>query len=129
MADIIYYIVLYSVLGMACIVLCAIFYAIISTLWEDHKWKKQMSEFADDITCLMDHHISEDPIGVGDPHSDTIEKSFTKNDFRYSNEYWKYTFEDGKSKKSDHPLSNEELKPLTDVHGPVKHDGLEVIKI
>lgn len=68
-------------------------------------------------------------IGVGDPHSDTIEKSFSKNDFRYSDEYWKYTFEDGESEKSDHPLNYEELKPLVDIHGPVKQDGLEVIKL
>ncbi len=68
-------------------------------------------------------------VTTGDRHSDTIEKSFSKNDFRYSEEYWKYTFEDGKSKNSDHPLSYEEMKPLTDVHGPVKDNGLEVIKV
>ena len=129
MADIIYYIILYMALCIGCILLCAISYSIISTLWEDHKWKKQMKEWEADMICFMDHHISEDPIGIGDPHSDTIEKSFTKNDFRYSNEYWKYTFEDGKSEKSDHPLSNEELKPLVDIHGPVKPEGLEVIKL
>ncbi len=71
----------------------------------------------------------QDFVITGDRHADTIEKSFSKNDFRYSEEYWKYTFEDGKSKKSDHPLSYEEMKPLTDAHGPVKDKGLEVIKV
>lgn len=73
--------------------------------------------------------LKKDFVTTGDRHSDTIEKSFSKNDFRYSEEYWKYTFEDGESEKSDHPLSYEEMKPLTDEHGPVKDDGLEVIKV
>lgn len=73
--------------------------------------------------------LKKDFVTTGDRHSDTIEKSFSKNDFRYSEEYWKYTFEDGESEKSDHPLSYEEMKPLTDAHGPVKDDRLEVIKV
>lgn len=70
----------------------------------------------------------EDPhtIEVGDRHMDTMEKSF--NDSCYPKESWKYTFENGESTNSNHPLSYDELKPFVDKNGPVKSDGLEVIK-
>ena len=113
----------------AILILCVLAHAIVCNIWESHKLRKLIRTWEDDKVCLIDHHISKDPIGIGDPHSDTIEKSFSKNDFRYSDEYWKYTFVDGESEKSNHPLSNEELKPLVDIHGPVKPEGLEVIKL
>lgn len=79
---------------------------------------------------FYDYDLSkQDFVITGDRHADTIEKSFSKNNFRHAKEYWKYTFEDGESEKSDHPLSNEEMEPLVDIHGPVKQDGLEVIKV
>ena len=126
MADIIYYIVLYSVLGMACIVLCAIFYTIISALWEDRKWKKLIREWEDDKMCLIDQHFSEDPIGIGDPHSDTIEKSFTKNDFRYSDEQFVYIFKDGLKETRSSPYNHLELLELVKKHGSCE---LEVVKL
>ena len=79
---------------------------------------------------FFDYDLSkQDFVITGDRHADTIEKSFSKNNVKHSEEYWKYTFEDGGSEKSDHPLSNEEMKPLVNIHGPVKQDGLEVIKL
>ena len=77
---------------------------------------------ANDLPRVEDPHTVE----VGDRHMDTMEKSF--NDSCYPKESWKYTFENGKSTNSNHPLSYDELKPFVDKNGPVKDDGLEVIK-
>lgn len=123
------------IFGMVCVllgfVLCYFYYEVIK--------KDDSAEIDDDklpvvnYNLLSDHFFDydlskQDFVITGNRHADTIEKSFSKNDIKHAKEYWKYTFKDGESMKSDHPLSNEELKPLVDIHEEVKPDGLEVIK-
>ena len=81
--------------------------------------------FSEDVIVECDDK-KQTTIEVGDRHMDTMEKSF--NDSHYPKESWKYTFENGESTNSNHPLSYDELKPFVDKNGPVKNDGLEVIK-
>jgi len=116
------------IFGMVCallgFVLCYFYYEVIK--------KDDSAEIEDDKPStdnFFDYDLSKkDFVITGDRHADTIEKSFSKNEVKHAKEYWKYTFKDGESVKSDHPLSNEELKPLVDIHEEVKPDGLNVIK-
>lgn len=124
------------IFGIACVLLgfemCRLYYEVNekddSTETKDGKLPVVRYDLLSDH--FYDYDLSkQDFVITGDRHSDTIEKSISKNDFRHAKEYWKYTFEDGESKNSDHPLSNEEMGPLVDIHGPVRQDGLEVIKL
>ena len=64
-----------------------------------------------------------------DRHMNTIEKSINSTKFRYLDEYFEYTFsKDGHIEETDHPLTIEEMKPLTKKYGALKPDGLRVIK-
>ena len=110
----------------AMLILWALVYAIACNLWESHKLRKLIRTWEDDKVCLMDHHISEDPIEIGDPHSDTIERSFTKNDFRYSDEQFVYIFKDGLKETRSSPYNHLELLELVKKHGSCE---LEVVKL
>lgn len=125
------------IFGMVCVILgfalCQLYYEVIKK--DDSAEKIDELKESDPAANYSSKHFfdydlsKQDFVITGDRHADTIEKSFSKNEVKHAKEYWKYTFKDGESVKSDHPLSNEELKPLVDIHEEIKPDGLEVIKL
>lgn len=118
------------IFGILCVILgfelCKLYYEVI----EEDDYTEEIENESHSSEHFFNYDLSkQDFVITGDRHADTIEKSFNNNEVKHPNESWKYTFENGESINSNRPLSYDELKPFVDENGPVKDDGLEVIKI